>query len=50
MKTIIKLVLYNSRPIAFMIFCGCLGYFFGSFLTGLIVALTILSFMAMFFS
>lgn len=39
----------NIKPIAFVTLAGCIGYFFGSFVTGTVVGLGIVSLITLVF-
>lgn len=39
----------NHRPLCLVLLCGCVGYFFGAFVTGLVIGATIVAVATIFF-
>lgn len=32
-----NVIFINRRPLCLVLLCGCIGYFFGAFVTGLVI-------------
>lgn len=42
-------IVANRRPFCLVLLCGCVGYFFGSFVTGLVIGATIVCLVTLIF-
>lgn len=38
-----NLIFANRRPLCLVLLCGCVGYFFGAFVTGLVIGATVVA-------